>query len=381
MGLSRFFVLAGIVLGLLGFVWVVRDQVGFGVRVAAALAKVVPGSPSSVLELGPAPRVTTIGYITRDGYELEADVYEPVGVDRLPAVVLVNGVEPEGRKYSALVELADGLSRAGFVVLVPDALDYANYRVLPQDIGALVRGFQILQGRKTVDMDRVGFVGFSMGGSLAMVAAAGAYYSLEAMIQAVTTKTVRTPNGYEFYEPDDYVWLITRNTLVSQVRDADDRSELFRIFSLPSPQPNPEAIHTFDPQGLGEQARSVYVMLTNREPDSVRPLVSKVRELMPGVFESISPKYHLDRITASISLLHDRNDPYVPVQESGRTFKMVGGSPPARLEILDVVQHAELAAPDLSPPVLFGSYIPGMWKLFRFVFDSLHGLVEVRATA
>ena len=266
---------------------------------------------------------------------------------------------------------------------------------MPQDIGALVRGFQILQGRKTVDMDRVGFVGFSMGGSLAMVAAAdpeivdevqmvaavGAYFSLEAMIQAVTTKTVRTPNGYEFYEPDDYVWLITRNTLVSQVRDADDRSELFRIFSLPSPQPNPEAIHTFDPQGLGEQARSVYVMLTNREPDSVRPLVSKVRELMPGVFESISPKYHLDRITASISLLHDRNDPYVPVQESGRTFKMVGGSPPARLEILDVVQHAELAAPDLSPPVLFGSYIPGMWKLFRFVFDSLHGLMEVRVTA
>ncbi|HCU72759.1 MAG: hypothetical protein CL790_01585 [Chloroflexi bacterium] len=392
MGLSRFFVLAGIVLGLLGFVLVVRDQVGFGVRVAAALARVVPGSPSAVLGIDPDPRVSTIAYITRDGYELEADIYEPAGFDRSPAVVLVNGVEPEGKKYSPLVQLADGLSRAGFVVLVPDALDYANYRVLPQDIGALVRGFQILQGRNTVDMDRVGFVGFSMGGSLAMVAAAdpeivdevqmvaavGSYFSLEAIIQAVTTKTVRTPNGHEFYEPDDYVWLITRNTLLSQVRDADDRSELFRVFSLPSPQPNLEVMSTFDPQGLGEQARSVYVMLTNREPDSVRPLVSKVRELMPGVFESISPKYHLDRITASISLLHDRNDRYVPVQESDRTFTMVGGSPRARLEILDVVQHAELVAPDLSPPVLFGSYIPGMWKLFRFVFDSLDGLVESR---
>ena len=383
------------VLGLLGFVLVVRDQVGFSVRVAAALAKVLPGSPSSVLGLGPAPRVTTIGYMTRDGYELEADVYEPVGSDRSPAVILVNGVEPAGRKYSALVELADGLSRAGFVVLVPDALDYVNYRVLPQDIGALVRGFQILQGRKTVDMDRIGFIGFSMGGSLAMLAAAdpeivddvqmvaavGSYFSLEAMIQAVTTKTVRTPNGNAFYEPDDYVWLVTRNTLLSQVQDSDDRSELFRVFSLPSPRPNPDVIQTFDPQGLGDQAQSVYVMLTNRDPDSVKPLVSKVRELMPGVFESLSPKYHLNRITASISLLHDRNDPYVPVQESDRTFKMVGGSARARLEILDVMQHAELVAPDLSPPVLFGSYIPGMWKLFRFAFDSLDGLVEARATA
>ncbi len=395
MGLSRFFVLTGMVLGLLGFVLVVRDQVGFSVRVAAALAKVLPGSPSSVLGLGPAPRVTTIGYMTRDGYELEADVYEPVGSDRSPAVILVNGVEPAGRKYSALVELADGLSRAGFVVLVPDALDYVNYRVLPQDIGALVRGFQILQGRKTVDMDRIGFIGFSMGGSLAMLAAAdpeivddvqmvaavGSYFSLEAMIQAVTTKTVRTPNGNAFYEPDDYVWLVTRNTLLSQVQDSDDRSELFRVFSLPSPRPNPDVIQTFDPQGLGDQAQSVYVMLTNRDPDSVKPLVSKVRELMPGVFESLSPKYHLNRITASISLLHDRNDPYVPVQESDRTFKMVGGSARARLEILDVMQHAELVAPDLSPPVLFGSYIPGMWKLFRFAFDSLDGLVEARATA
>ena len=388
MKVSRVFVLIGIVLGFLGFVFVVRDHVAFGVRIAAALGKVVPGIPDSVLALGPAPHVTTLTYTTRDGFELQADIYEPVRSDLSPAVILVNGVEPEGRSYPPLVELADGLSRAGFVVLVPDAIDYENYRVLPQDVGALVRGFQILGRRNTVDMDRIGFVGFSMGGSLALIAAAdkeiadevqmvaavGSYFSLEAMIQAVTTKTVQTAHGNEFYEPDDYVWLITRNTLLSQVRDSDDRAALFRVFSLPSPQPNPEANQTFDPKGLGEQARSVYAMLINRDPDLVGPLVSTVRAVMPDVFESLSPKYHLNNLRIPVALLHDRNDPYVPVQESNRTFDRVGGFPGARLEILDVLQHAELAAPDFSPPVLFGSYIPEMWKLFRFVFDSLHAL-------
>ena len=395
MNVSRVFVLAGIVLGLLGFVFVVRDQVGFGVRIAAALAKVVPGSPDSVLDLGPTPHVTTLAYKTRDGFELQADIYEPVRSGVSPAVVLVNGVEPEGRRYPPLVDLADGLARAGFVVMVPDALDYVNYRVLPQDIGALVRGFQILKSRDTVDMNRIGFVGFSMGGSLALVAAAdkeiadevqmvaavGSYFSLEAMIQAVTTKTVRTADGNESYEPDNYVWLIIRNTLLSQVRDSDDRAALFRVFSLPSPQADPDMTQAFDPKGFGEQARSIYAMLTNRDPDMVEPLVSTVREVIPDVFESISPKYHINNLQAPVALLHDRSDPYVPVQESKRTFKAVGGTPHARLEILDVVQHAELAAPDLSPPVLFGSYIPGMWKLFRFAFDSLYALAAAPASA
>ena len=382
---ARTFIGLGVALALLGFVVGVRNELGPGLRTASALASVVPGSPPTLLNLRPSPRVTTLAYTTRDGLELLADLYEPADATDSPAIVLVNGVVPEGRAYQPLVDFADGLARTGFVVLVPDALDYANYRVFPEDIGALVRGFQVLQSRPSVNPDRVGFIGFSMGGSLAMVAAAdpeiadqvalvatvGAYFALDAMLRAVTTSTVQTDTGFQPYEPDSYVWLVTRNTLLSAIPNSDDQEALFHLFSLQTPDPDPEASPEWDLNQLGSPARGVYELFTNRDPATVALLMDKVRSTMPGVLESISPDAHITRLQAPAALLHDRGDLYVPSYESQRIYDKLGGEPRARLAVLDVIQHAQLSAPDLSPPVLLGSFLPGMWTLWQFTFDAL----------
>ena len=385
---ARTFIGFGLALALLGFVVGVRDDLGPGLRTASALASVVPGNPPTLLTLRPPPRVTTLAYTTRDGYELLADLYEPPDAANSPAIVLVNGVVPEGRTYEPLVGFADGLARTGFVVLVPDALDYANYRVFPEDIAALVRGFQVLQSRPAVDPDRVGFIGFSMGGSLAMVAAAdpeiadrvalvatiGAYYALDAMLRAVTTSTVRVDDAFQPYRPDTYVWLVTRNTLLSAIPDADDRDALFRLFALRTPDPDPETLQSLDLAQLGAPARGVYDLFTNRDPAAVTGLMDRVRGAMPDVLESISPDAHIERLQAPAALLHDRGDLYVPAQESLRIFERLGGEPRAQLAVLDVIQHAQLSAPDLSPPVLLGSFLPGMWTLWQFTYDALRQL-------
>lgn len=385
---TRTFVGLGLALALLGFVVGVRDDLGPGLRTASALASVVPGSPPTLLQLRPPPRVTTLAYTTPDGLELLADLYEPADAAGSPAIVLVNGVVPEGRVYQPLVDFADGLARTGFVVLVPDALDYANYRVFPEDIGGLVRAFQELQDRSSVDPSRVGFIGFSMGGSLALVAAAdpdiadqvalvatiGAYYALDAMLRAVTTSTVQTDDGFQPYEPDSYVWLVTRNTLLSAIPDDGDREALFYLFSLQTPDPDPEESPKWDPGQFGTPARAVYDLFRNRDPAAVALLMDRVRSTMPGVLESISPDAQIARLQAPVALLHDRGDLYVPAQESLRIYEALGGEPRARLAVLDVIQHAQLSAPDLSPPVLLGSFLPGMWTLWQFTFDALSQL-------
>ena len=385
---ARTFIGFGLALALLGFVFGVRDELGPGIRTASALASVVPGSPPTLLKLRPLPQVTTLAYTTRDGYEVLADLYEPQASQHSPAIVLVNGVVPEGRAYQPLVDFADGLARTGFVVLVPDALDYGNYRVFPEDIGALVRGFQVLQSRPTVNPDRVGFIGFSMGGSLAMVAAAdreiadqvalvatiGAYYSLDAMLRAVTTSTVQVDDGFQPYQPDTYVWLVTRNTLLSAIPEADDQERLFRLFTLLTPDPDPEMLPNYDLAQLGAPALGVYDLFTNRDPAAVTGLMDRVRGAVPGSLESISPDAHIERLRAPVVLLHDRGDLYVPAQESQRIYDRLGGEPRAQLAVLDVIQHAQLSAPDLSPPVLLGSFIPGMWTLWQFTYDALRQL-------
>lgn len=382
---ARTFVGFGLALALLGFVVGARDELGPGLRTASALASVVPGNPPTLLHLRPPPRVTTVAYTTRDGYEVLADLYEPPDARNGPAIVLVNGVVPEGRTYEPLVGFADGLARTGFVVLVPDALDYVNYRVFPEDIGALVRGFEVLQSQPSVDPNRVGFIGFSMGGSLAMVAASdleiseqvalvatiGAYYSLDAMLRAVTTSTVQVSDGFEPYRPDTYVWLVTRNTLLSAIPEARDQEVLFHLFSLQTPDPDPEVLPTYDLAELGAPARSVYDLFVNRDATAVDKLMEGVRDAIPGAMESISPDAHIERLRAPVALLHDRGDLYVPAQESQRIFDQLGGEPRAQLAVLDVIQHAQLAELDLSPPVLLGSFLPGMWTLWQFTYDAL----------
>lgn len=382
---ARTFIGFGLALALLGFVVGVGGELGPGLRTASALASVVPGNPPTLLHLRPPPRVTTVAYTTRDGYEVLADLYEPPDARNGPAIVLVNGVVPEGRTYEPLVGFADGLARTGFVVLVPDALDYQNYRVFPEDIGALVRGFEVLQSRLSVDPNRVGFIGFSMGGSLALVAASdpeiseqvalvatiGAYYSLDAMLRAVTTSTVQLSDGYEPYEADSYVWLVTRNTLLSAIPEANDQEAMFHLFSFQTPDPDPEVLPTYRLAGLGAPARSVYALFVNRDPAAVSKLMDGVREAIPGAMESISPDAHIERLHAPVALLHDRGDLYVPAQESQRIFDRMGGEPRAQLAVLDVIQHAQLAELDLSPPILLGSFLPGMWTLWQFTYDAL----------
>ncbi len=381
----RAFIALGLAMACLGLVVGLRGELGPAIRTAAVLASVVPGAPPTPLDAQPEPRLTELSYVSREGYRLHASLYQPPNARAAPGLVLVNGVVPEGRAYQPMIDFARALARAGFVVLVPDALDHVNYRVLPEDIGALVRGFQVLSGQPSVDPSRVGFVGFSMGGSLAIVAAAdpaiaadaalvaavGAYDSLEAMLRAVTTQTVQTDDGFQPYQPDAYVWLVTRNTLLTRLPRAADRDAMFRLFSQNTPDPDPQELAAGRARALGPQAQRVYALLTNRNPAAVTRLAARVRAALPGALESISPRNHLHGLQAPLALLHDRGDRYVPAQESQRIYQRLGGEPRARLALLDVIQHAQLATPDLSPPVLLGSFAPGMWRLFQFTHQAL----------
>ena len=79
----------------------------------------------------------------------------------------------------------------------------------------------------------------------------------------------------------------------------------------------------------------------------------------------------MESLKSPVALLHDRGDLYVPAQESLRFFDRLGGEPRAQMAVLDVIQHAQLSAPDLSPSVLLGSFIPGMWTLWQFTDNAL----------
>ena len=383
---TRSFVVLGVALALLGMVVGLQREFGLAIRASSALAGVIPGDPPTPLALLPAPRVREVNYRTARGTPVPADLYLPPRTNPGPALILMPGVLPDVRTYAPLVKVADGFARAGFAVLVPEGLDYQHYRVLPEDIDALVAGFEWLAAQPEGDSARLGFVGFSVGGSLALVAAAdpriasevamvttvGAYYNLDSVLQAVTTRHTDAIDGTpEPYQPDDLAWLVVRNTLVGNLPDRADWEVLFEIFSQPTAAPDAEALARADLSALSPAGRATFDLFVNRDPSAAARLTRRLRTRLPSLFESFSPEAHLDAVKAPVHLLHERSDQFVPFSESIRLERALGGEPRARLALIDILQHVEISAPDLSPQTLVGSYLPGLWALFTFSSEAL----------
>ncbi len=385
---ARWFVLVGLSLGLLGLAVGLSRELSLSAHAASLLVSTASDAPPTPLQLRDPPSVREVVYQTSTGRSAAADLYHPGRGSRGPAVIVMPGVMRNVRAYPPLVRLADSFARAGYVVLVPEGLDYAHYRVLPDDIDALVAGFKWLARHESVDPARIGFVGLSVGGSLALVAAAdsriagdvalvaavGAYADLDVVLQAVTTGYARSNGVLNPFAADPLAWVVVRNTLVGNLPSTQDRALLFELFPGATPALDGAALTRLDTGLLTPAGRAVFDLFLNRDPGAAPDLVSRLRARLPDTLETISPSAHADSLRAPVMLLHDRGDSYVPAGESERLARRLSGQVPVRLTILDVLQHVEISAPELSADALLASYIPGMWGLFTFTYEVLDGL-------
>jgi hypothetical protein len=89
---------------------------------------------------------------------------------RLPGIVLVVGATPLGRNDPQAVQLARALAKAGRAVLIPD-LTLRTSTLDTADLRRVAAAVQLLAALPQVDPGRVGLLGISWGGALAVVAA------------------------------------------------------------------------------------------------------------------------------------------------------------------------------------------------------------------
>ena len=261
-----------------------------------------------------------------------ADLYVPSGSGEHPAVLFFLGVVPPNRDESRIVGLAEGLARAGMVVMIPWLDSQDQNRIAPQDIDSLVRAFQHLQTLDSVDPDRVGMGGICTGASLTTIAAAderirddvrfinffAGYYDALDMVRAIGSRSRFYGDVAAPWKPAKLTLRVFTNLMVERVNDADDRELLTRIFIDKTAWTEDEL------ESLTIEGMAVYKLLNGVPRHEVDALIA---QLSPETMESlamISPSSHLDGLKARVLIMHDRADRLVPSEESRRFAEALG---------------------------------------------------------
>lgn len=296
------------------------------------------------------------------------------------AMLLVFGVNNLGRNHPAIVRVADALARTGVAVLVPDSRTLLEGRLEVGEIGGVVDAFQLLAARAEVDRERLGIVGFSVGGSLALLAARdpaiadqvrwvnafGAFADASSYLASVASHAYRAPSGELIpWTPTPLARDVFLAFMLDQVDDTDDRARLQSAYAA-AIQQGERAPRAGDVSELltTDAARTVEELLTAGSLAEARAAVDRLPDESLAFIDAISPARHLDGLTAEVHLMHETEDHHVPFVESRALADALGGRLANQTEfrLFDHVQPDDL---DLLAAA------PELWKLLLHVRELM----------
>jgi dienelactone hydrolase len=335
----------GLVLLVVLVVAVAWEPSRVGVQTAVLLPNLLDAGPKPLNLFSAAPQRSAVEYrAAGDGRDAElAELWLPSWAsadERAGAMLLVLGVNNVGRNHPVVERVADGLARTGVAILVPDSRVLLEGRLEVGEVDGVVRAFELLASRPEVDPERVGIVGFSVGGSLALLAAAdpriaddirwvnafGAYADASTYLASVSAHAYRAADGDEVaWTPSELAREVYLGFMLEQVTDGDDRRALERALGdavVDASRPSPDAdlrasLHT----GV---ARTIHDLLTARTLADAEREIDALPPSSRAFIDAISPGRHADGLLADVHLMHEREDHHVPFVES-RTLASVYG--------------------------------------------------------
>ena len=337
--------------------------------------------PSAIGSLPVDPLVSLTPKPTREyftfpypGGSVEGDVYSPGRDGRYGAVVLLLGARPVDRDEPPLVRFAEGMSRAGLVVMVPIASGLEAGRIEAHEVDALVEEIELLRNRSDVDPARVGVIGFSVGGSVAIQAAAdprldgklafvnafGAYFDTTDFARAISTRSLGYAGVDQVWEPDPIVLQVMARQMVDTLPDPNDRAVLERLH-IDRDESARADVPTMTPAG-----RAALGLLDGLPPAETEAALAQMPPETMARLQAISPSRVIDRVKTRLFLMHDYGDHVVPYTESRR---MAAATPPAILERYAEFDLFDHVMPN-RPPAEFAFYVE-LLRLFRHLYGLL----------
>jgi dienelactone hydrolase len=307
-------------------VWLGLTSTGHAVvRAGLLVLDILPQSPISPLRVfTPEPVVEQVRF-SYEGGTTEGRVFRPSGEGPHSAAILSLGYGPDPDDPLVL-QVSEDLARVGIVVLIPNTLGLHMGNLMPEEVEVLVGAFEYLAAQSYVKPDRIGYAGFCVGSSIALVAAEdprineqvsyvnvfGGYYDARDLIRAVAARSSR-------YEGQEFAWTPHQQTAILFVQNVllhldvpQERQTLRQLIQTPPEDPT-ALLAELTPLG-----RLGYSSVTGSDPATVDALLATIPEQISAELKLISPSTGIDRLEAKVFIMHDVSDPYVPVTESYR---------------------------------------------------------------
>jgi dienelactone hydrolase len=373
---------AGLLILVAAVVLVAWEPTRVTLQTAVMLPSMLGAGPQPLALFAPEPVRASVPYRSGGGgadpdlaelwLPAWASAEQPAG-----AILLVFGVNNLGRNHPAIERVADALARTGVAVLVPDSRTLLEGRLEVGEIDGVVDAFRVLAARPEVDRERVGIVGFSVGGSLALLAARdravadgvrwvnafGAYADAASYLASVAAHAYVLDDRLVSWTPTPLAREVYLRFLLDQVVDAADRTALEEALGAPIlAGERPEADPDLRAALTTDVARTVHDLLTARSREAAARAIAQLPDESLAFVDAISPIRHLDGLQADVYLMHEREDHHVPFVESRTLATALADRGRLRahteFRLFDHVQPDDL---DLA------AALPELWRLLHHV--------------
>jgi pimeloyl-ACP methyl ester carboxylesterase len=301
-------------------------------------------------------------------------VATPAGEGPWPAVLFVNGTIPEGHMYPEVQNLARGLARAGYLVVVPDLPGLTSDEITEETVSSTVEAARAIADRPDARDGRVSLIGVSTGATLSLLAAedpevservsgvAGIapYTDIRTVLNIATTGHYWDGENFAPYEADPFLSYVIARSMLAALPSGEDRDvlrgELEEVDRL---DPNPLAgFHERSTDDLSVEARGVVELLANTDPEHFDERYEALSPEMRMKMEKLSPLAGHGQIAVPVELASGPRDKYFPVSES---FAIERIAADYRVTVSEAIDHSEVSF----------SNIPAFARLDGFVVRSL----------
>ena len=380
--LRRLLIAVGAVIAVVVLLLAVTPQGRVAVRTALFVPQVLPAIPIKPQTwFTRDPVWQKVQFPTARG-QGEADLILPGGSGEHSAVLFYLGVVVDPPREDKRVKaLAEGLARAGMVVMIPWSETQLQQRIVPENIDDLVWAFQYLSALDRVDPERVGMGGICTGASMATVAAQderirdqvkfvnffAGYYDAFDFTKAIGSRS-RFHDDYESaapWDPDRLTYRVFRNHLIDGVTEEEDRALLTRIFT------DKEAGAEAEVGSLSAEGLVVYKLLNGVPYEEVDELMSQLSPKTTEFLSLISPSTNVDKLKARVLIMHDRADRLVPSEESRRFAEALGDGRGAYHTEFSFFQKAIQVHDDEGGGVGAFGYAREAFKLFMHMYNIM----------